>query len=64
MAFAEKTVTVTSRRAQNTRALFCEGIGKTTLLRLIASGQLTAFPSHMKVLHVRQEVVSHQLDLG
>lgn len=32
------------------------GIGKTTLLALIASGKLKAFPSHLKVLHVRQEV--------
>lgn len=32
------------------------GIGKTTLLALIASGKLKEFPSHLKVLHVRQEV--------
>jgi len=32
------------------------GIGKSTLLALIASGKLKEFPSHLKVLHVRQEV--------
>ncbi|GAB5355415.1 hypothetical protein AAMO2058_000203500 [Amorphochlora amoebiformis] len=32
------------------------GIGKTTLLRLIASGSLKEFPAYLKVLHVRQEV--------
>mmetsp|Transcript_10832 Transcript_10832/g.17510 ORF Transcript_10832/g.17510 Transcript_10832/m.17510 type:complete len:785 (+) Transcript_10832:103-2457(+) len=32
------------------------GIGKTTLLKLVASGNLKEFPSHLKVLHVRQEV--------
>lgn len=32
------------------------GIGKTTLLRMISSGQLR-IPSHISVLHVEQEVV-------
>jgi ATP-binding cassette subfamily F protein 3 len=35
------------------------GIGKSSLLRAIANGQVESFPRHLRVLHVRQEVPSH-----
>eukprot|EP00954_Amorphochlora_amoebiformis_P008229 637730-Amorphochlora_amoeboformis.AAC.1 len=38
------------------RNVWSVGIGKTTLLRLIASGSLKEFPAYLKVLHVRQEI--------
>ena len=34
------------------------GIGKTTLLKMISSGQLK-IPAHIRVLHVEQEVVGN-----
>lgn len=36
------------------------GLGKTTLLRMISSGQLR-IPSHISVLHVEQEVSHNKL---
>lgn len=35
------------------------GIGKSTLLKAIARGDVEEFPKHLRVLHVRQEVPSH-----
>lgn len=35
------------------------GVGKSTLLKAIARGDVDAFPKHLRVLHVRQEVPSH-----
>lgn len=35
------------------------GVGKSTLLKAIARGDVEEFPKHLRVLHVRQEVPSH-----
>jgi len=35
------------------------GVGKSTLLKHIANEDMPDFPSHMRVLHVRQEVPAH-----
>ncbi len=35
------------------------GIGKTTLLKMLSSGQLK-IPSHIRILHVEQEVVGDE----
>ena len=35
------------------------GVGKSTLLKAISQGQIDKFPSHLRVLHVRQEVPAH-----
>ena len=35
------------------------GVGKSTLLKAIARGDVEGFPQHLRVLHVRQEVPSH-----
>lgn len=35
------------------------GVGKSTLLKAIARGDVEDFPAHLRVLHVRQEVPSH-----
>ena len=35
------------------------GVGKSTLLKAIARGDVEEFPRHLRVLHVRQEVPSH-----
>ena len=35
------------------------GIGKSTLLKAIARGDVEEFPKHLRVLHVRQEVPAH-----
>jgi ATP-binding cassette, subfamily F, member 3 len=39
------------------------GVGKSTLLKAIAGDEIPGFPSHLRVLHVRQEVPAH-LDAG
>jgi ATP-binding cassette subfamily F protein 3 len=38
------------------------GIGKTTLLKAIASMEIEGFPRHLRVLHVRQELKTHADD--
>ena len=35
------------------------GVGKSTLLKAIALQQIEGFPTHLRVLHVKQEVPSH-----
>ena len=35
------------------------GVGKSTLLKAISSQTIEGFPTHLRVLHVRQEVPSH-----
>lgn len=37
-------------------------VGKSTLLKAIANGGVEGFPSHLRVLHVRQEVPAHLSD--
>jgi len=38
------------------------GVGKTTLLKAIASMEIEGFPRHLRVLHVRQELKTHADD--
>ena len=38
------------------------GVGKSTLLKAIAQGGVEGFPTHLRVLHVRQEVPAHLMD--
>lgn len=40
------------------------GIGKTTLLKQIASLEIPGFPKHHRVLHVRQEVTAKGVDVS
>jgi ATP-binding cassette, subfamily F, member 3 len=35
------------------------GVGKSTLLKAIAGDEIQGFPTHLRVLHVRQEVPAH-----
>lgn len=39
------------------------GVGKTTLLKAIASMEIEGFPRHLRVLHVRQELRTHADDI-
>jgi len=39
------------------------GVGKTTLLRMIASYQIKGFPLYVKMMHVEQEVEGNDLNV-
>jgi ATP-binding cassette, subfamily F, member 3 len=59
--------TLQNRELWYARTLFAShrplrNVGKSTLLKAIAQGDIEGFPEHLRVLHVRQEVPAHLSD--